>query len=155
MLDDIDHQICDLLQSDARMSNAAIAEQVGLTSSTVFERVKKLEKKGVIQRYVAIVDGTAVGKSLTAFVRIVIGTGPDDDYMSCKRQFSQSCLQEPDVLECHTVAGEDCYVLKVRTASPLALESLLERIRSYAPVVRSTSSIVLSTVKEETKISIV
>jgi Lrp/AsnC family leucine-responsive transcriptional regulator len=154
MLDEIDLQILDLLQGDARLSNAAIAEQVGLTTSTVFERVKKLEKKGVIQRYVAIVDGAAVGKTITAFVRIVIGTGPGDDYLSCKRQFTKHCQQEPDVLECHTVAGEDCYVLKVRAATPQDLESLLERIRSYAPTVRSTSSIVLSTVKEDTKITL-
>ncbi|KAA3654359.1 MAG: Lrp/AsnC family transcriptional regulator [Chloroflexi bacterium] len=154
MLDEIDHQILELLQSDARLSNAAIAEQVGLTTSTVFERVKKLEKKGVIQRYVAIVDGTAVGKTIMAFVRLIIGTGPDDDYIACKRQFTENCLKEPDVLECHTVAGEDCYVLKVRAASPQDLELLLERIRSYAPIVRSTSSIVLSTIKEDTKISL-
>lgn len=154
MPDDIDYQILDLLQRDARLSNAAIAEQVGLTTSTVFERVKKLEKKGVVRRYVAIVDGTAVGKPITAFVRIVIGTGPADDYIHCKHQFTESCLQEPDVLECHTVAGEDCYVLKVRAATPQTLENLLERIRSYAPVVRSTTSIVLSTLKEDTKIAV-
>ena len=154
MLDEIDYQILELVQSDARLSNAAIAEQVGLTTSTVFERVKKLEKKGVIQRYVAIVDGTAVGKTITAFVRLIIGTGPEDDYIACKRQFNESCLKEPDVLECHTVAGEDCYVLKVRAASPQDLENLLERIRSYAPIVRSTSSIVLSTIKEDTKLSL-
>ncbi len=152
MLDKIDHQILDLLQEDARMSNAAIAEQVGLTSSTVFERVKKLEKRGVIQRYVAIINGTAVGKMITAFVRIVIGTGPNVDYASGKQQFIESCLEEPDILECHTVAGEDCYVLKVKAASPQALEILLERIRSYAPIIHSTTSIVLSTLKEETKI---
>ena len=154
MHDDIDYQILELLQSDARLSNAAIAEQVGLTTSTVFERVKKLEKKGVIRRYVAIVDGTAVGKSITAFVRLVIGTAAGDDYVESKRQFTEGCIQEPDVLECHTVAGEDCYVLKVRATSPQDLELLLERIRSYAPIVRSTSSIVLSTIKEETKISL-
>ncbi len=152
MIDEIDAQILDLLQVDGRMSNAAIAEQVGLTTSTVFERIKKLEKKGIIQRYVAIVDPELLGKSITAFIRLIIGTAPGEDYAACKHDFVTRCLAEPDILECHSVAGEECYLLKVRVANTGELEKLLERIRSYTLVTRSTSNIVMSTFKEEMRI---
>ena len=154
MIDEIDAQILDLLQSDGRLSNAAIAEQVGLTTSTVFERIKKLEKKEIIQRYVAVVDPQKLGKPITAFVRLIIGTAPGQDYTTCKQEFVHQCLTEPDVLECHSVAGEECYVLKVRVANTGDLEKLLERIRNNALVSKSTSSIVMSTFKEEMHIAI-
>jgi Lrp/AsnC family leucine-responsive transcriptional regulator len=153
MIDEIDMQILMLLQENGRLANAAIAEQVGLTTSTVFERIKKLEKRGVIQRYVAVIDPVALGKPITAFVRLVLGADGRDHYLACKRQFAEVCQAEPDVLECHTVAGEDCYILKVRVASTGQLEELIERLRSTAPITKSTTNIVLSTFKEETKVS--
>ncbi|MCP4418925.1 MAG: Lrp/AsnC family transcriptional regulator [Chloroflexi bacterium] len=154
MIDEIDAQMLDLLQTDGRLTNAAIAEKVGLTTSTVYERVKKLEKKEIIQRYVAVVDPNKLGKPITAFIRLVIGTAPGEDYAVGKREFVAKCQAEADVLECHSVAGEDCYVMKVRVASTAALENLLEDLRSYGLIAKSTSSIVLSTFKEETKISL-
>ena len=152
MLDKIDHHILDLLQDNGRYSNAAIAEKVGLTTSSVFERIKKLENKRVIQQYVAIVDGTAVGKPITAFIRLVLGEDEPGNYQSCKRAFTERCLTEPDILECHSVAGEDCYVLKVRAATTSELETLLERVRTFAPILKSTTNIVLSTFKESSKV---
>lgn len=152
MLDDVDRQIVLMLQEDARLSNAALAEAVGLTTSTVYERVKKLEKKGVIKKYVAIVEPEAINKPIAAFIRLVMGMTAEDDYVTSKRNFIANCLAEPDVLECHSVAGEDCYILKVRVTTPQALEQLLERLRSNALVAKSTSSIVLSTFKEDTKV---
>ncbi|WP_420642794.1 Lrp/AsnC family transcriptional regulator [Candidatus Leptofilum sp.] len=153
MIDETDAQILDLLQQDGRLSNAAIAEQVGLTTSTVFERVKKLERKGFIQKYVAVVDPQKLGKPITAFIRLVIGTAPGEDYAACKQDFVDQCLAEPDILECHSVAGEECYLLKVRVANTGELEKLLERLRTYTLVAKSTSSIVMSTFKEEMRIS--
>jgi Lrp/AsnC family leucine-responsive transcriptional regulator len=152
MIDEIDQRILLLLQEDGRMSNAALAEQVGLTTSTVFERVKKLEKRGAVKGYVAVVDPAVLGKPITAFIRLVIGAPSDEEYKQSKSNFINNCLAECDVLECHSVAGEDCYVLKVRVASPQALEKLLERLRSHAIVAKTTSSIVLSTYKETTKV---
>ena len=153
MIDEIDAKILDLLQADGRLSNAAIAEQVGLTTSTVFERIKKLEKKEIIQRYVAVVDPQKLGKPITAFIRLIIGTAPDKDYTACKQEFVAQCQAEPDILECHSVAGEECYLLKVRVANPSELEKLLERLRTYTLVAKSTSSIVMSTFKEEMRIA--
>ncbi len=153
MIDEIDAKILDLLQTDGRLTNAAIAEKVGLTTSTVYERIKKLEKKEIIQRYVAVVDPQKLGKPITAFIRLVIGTAPGEDYAACKQDFVAKCRAESDVLECHSVAGEECYLLKIRVASTYNLEKLLERLRSYTLVAKSTSSIVMSTFKEDTKIS--
>ena len=152
MIDEIDRDILMLLQENGRLSNAAIAEQVGLTTSTVFDRIKKMEKKGIIQKYVAIVDPAALGKSITAFVRLVVSSVDQEDYLHSKRQLSEICQAEPEILECYTVAGEDCYILKVRVSSTKALESLIERLRSHCLVTKTTTNIVLSTFKEETKI---
>ena len=147
MIDEIDRRILELLQEDARLSNAALANEVGLTVSTVHERVKKLEKKGIIKGYVALVDAEALGKPITAFIRLSVGATPGG-YVESKNSLREVCLAEPNVLECHGVAGEDCYILKVRAAGPKDLERLVERIRCQATVNRSVTSIVLSTFKE-------
>jgi len=151
MIDKVDRQIVSLLQADARLSNATLAEKVGLTTSTVHARVKKLEKRGIIKRYVAVVDAETLGKPIMAFVRLTVGS-PSTDYLESKNSVLSICQDEPDVLECHTVAGEDCYVLKVRAASPSDLEKLIERIRCNAEVSRTTTNIVLSTLKETTQV---
>ena len=148
MIDEIDRQIIQLLQEDGRLSNAALAEVVGLTTSTVYERVKKLERKGVIQKYVAVIDPVSVGKAITAFIRLTVSSGYGDDYLAAKEAVLAMCQEETAVLECHGVAGEDCYVLKVRVRDPKELEGLLDRIRTQIPISRSVSSIVMSTYKE-------
>jgi Lrp/AsnC family leucine-responsive transcriptional regulator len=154
MIDDIDRQILMLLQGDGRLANAAIAEQVGLTASSVYERVKKLESKGIIRGYVALVDPLALGKTITAFIRLTVGTMSGKDYLAAKQSLVEVCLSEPDVLECHGVAGADCYVLKVRVAHPKALEQLVERLRCNAMITSSVSSIVLSTFKETMTVTV-
>lgn len=150
MIDQIDRQILLLLQKDARLSNAELGEQVGLTASSVYERVKKLQNKGVIRGFVALVDPQAVGKTITAFIRLTVAAPPDRPYAACKRDFIDACLAEPDVLECHGVAGEDCYILKIRVGDTGELEAMLDRLRSNAVISSSVSSIVLSTMKETT-----
>jgi Lrp/AsnC family leucine-responsive transcriptional regulator len=147
MIDQIDCQIILLLQEDARLSNTALAERVGLTVSTVHERVKKLERKGIIKGYTAVVDAEALGKPIMAFIRLSVGSIPGG-YLDSKQDVTSLCLAEADVLECHNVAGEDCYILKVRVASPKELERLIERIRCNTHVARSVTNIVLSTLKE-------
>jgi Lrp/AsnC family leucine-responsive transcriptional regulator len=147
MIDEIDSQIILLLQEDARLSNGAIAEQIGIPSSTVHDRIKKLERKKVIKKYVAVVDAEKIGKPITAFIRLTVGM-TSQGYIASKESVIAVCQNESDVLECHGVAGEDCYILKVRVANPKELEKLIERIRSQAEISRSITSIVLSTFKE-------
>jgi Lrp/AsnC family leucine-responsive transcriptional regulator len=154
MIDEIDREILMLLQENGRLSNAAIAEQVSLTTSTVFDRIKKMEKKGIIQKYIAVVDAAALGKPITAFIRLVVGSDAQDSYSGSKQQISEICQEEPDVLECHSVAGEDCNILKVRVASTHDLERLIERLRSRGLILRTTTNIVLSTMKETSTVTI-
>jgi len=142
VLDAIDHKILDLLQRDARMTNAALAAQVGLKAPSVFERIRKMEQRGVIQGYTIRVDPSALGKPMTAFIRIT--TAFDKRYDTGVRAISE----DPDILECYNVAGEDCFILKTRCGSPGELESLLARIRSRITVLSSVTMIALSALKE-------
>ena len=152
IIDEIDQQIINLLQKNARLSNAVLAEKVGLTTSTVHERVKKLEKKGIIKGYIAMVDAESLGKPITAFIRLTVGSS-STNYLESKKSVQNICRDETDVLECHAIAGDDCYILKVRISSPGDLEKLIERIRSNADVSKATTNIVLSTFKETTQVT--
>jgi Lrp/AsnC family leucine-responsive transcriptional regulator len=141
-MDDTDRHILDLLQQDARMTNAEIAKLVGLTASSVFERVRKLQEEGVIQRFTIQVDPAALGKPLTAFIRLTVA------YDERQAAGVAALVSDPDVLECYSVAGEDCYILKTRVGSPTELEALIHRIRGRLTVLRSVTMIALSAVKE-------
>jgi Lrp/AsnC family transcriptional regulator, leucine-responsive regulatory protein len=153
MIDDIDCQILHLLQEDSRLSNAALAEAVGLTASSVFERVKKLEKRGIIQKYVAVVDAAALGRPITAFIRLMVATTATDSYRTAKESLTAVCRSMAAVQECHTVSGTDCYILKIRVASMGELEKLIEKLRDTAFVTGSVSHIVLSSYKESTYVT--
>lgn len=148
MLDAIDRKLLGLLQRNARLSNAELAKEVGLNPSSVFERVRKLERRGVITGYVATVDAEKLGKPLTAFIRQQVQTDAHDELEGGGARLMEACLADPDILECHNVAGEDCYVVKVRAAGPKDLERLIGRLRSLTKSPRSVTNIVLSTYKE-------
>jgi Lrp/AsnC family leucine-responsive transcriptional regulator len=151
-LDDVDLKILAMLEKDARLSNAALAEAVGLTASSVHERVKKLEHRGVIRGYVALVDPAAVGRQITACIRLTVGSPRGVDYHDAIKGVAGVCKDHSEILECHHVAGEDCYILKVRTGTTQELEQLLDVIRSGNDVQRSVTAIVLSTAKETTAV---
>ncbi|MBI3177031.1 MAG: Lrp/AsnC family transcriptional regulator [Chloroflexi bacterium] len=141
-VDETDRKILALLQHDARMTNAAIAAEVGLTAPSVFERIRKLEQRGVIQNYAAAVDPAALGKTLTAFIRLTVAY--DDKHAAGV----EAMRRDPDVLECYHVAGEDCFILKTKVSDPGELERLTNRIRSQMTVLRTVTMIALSAVKE-------
>lgn len=141
-LDDVDRIILELLQHDARMTNAAIGAEVRMTAPSVFERVRKLEQRKVIQRYAAIVDPVAVGKPLTAFIRLTVA------YDEKHEAGIAAVSRDPDVLELYSVAGEDCFILKTRVASAGELQALINRIRGHVTVQRSVTMIALSAIKE-------
>lgn len=148
VIDEIDRKIIELLQASAKMPNSEIAESVGLTVSSVHERVKKLERKGVIKGYVAVVDPDKLGKPLLAFLRLTVAS-----HEQARTSVKELCEKESDILECHNVAGEDCYILKVRAEGPKQLERLLSAVRGSADANRSVTNIVLSTYKESTRIN--
>ena len=137
-MEELDRQIVDLLVGDGRMSYTDLGKATGLSTSAAHQRVRRLEQRGVIRGYAAIVDPEAVGLSLTAFVSVAPfdPSAPDD---------IADRLAEVDEIEaCHSVAGDENYILKVRVATPGALELLLARIRSLAGVSTRTT-VVLST----------
>jgi Lrp/AsnC family leucine-responsive transcriptional regulator len=144
MIDDVDLKILGILQADGRTSHAEVARQVGLVASAVHERVKKLEERGILRGYNARLDPDALGKRLLAFVFLKA------EEAGTTTEVSDALARIPELLEVHHVAGEDCYLLKVRTADTESLGRLIrERLRAI-PQVRSTrSTIVLETVKEE------
>ena len=141
-MDAIDLKIVELLQQDARRTNAEIADVVNLTASSVYERVRKLQEQGVIRRYTIEVDPAALGKPLTAFIRLTVA------YDARQAAGVAAFRDDPDVLECYSVAGEDCYIIKTRVAGPSELEALIQRLRGRLTVLRSVTMIALSAVKE-------
>jgi len=153
MLDQVDQRLVELLQRNARLSNAEMAEAVGLTASSVFERVKKLEQRGVITGYVAKVNPVMVGKPLLAFMRLTSGVTEAGALKSVEKDITGLAASEPDILECHDVAGEDCLILKLRAADPRELQSLLGKIRECYQSSKTVTSIVLETLKESSAVS--
>src|SRR5207247_616230 len=137
-VEDLDRQILRLLAADGRMSYTDLGRASGLSTSAVHQRVRKLEERGVIRGYSAVVDPVAVGLPLTAFVSAIPldPAAPDD---------APERLEPLTAVEaCDSVAGEESYILKVRVASPGDLEVLLAEIRSAANV-RTRTIVVLST----------
>jgi Lrp/AsnC family leucine-responsive transcriptional regulator len=152
MLDSIDRRILELLQADARLSNAELGAKVGLAPSSAHERVKRLEREGAIRGYAARVDARRLGKGLLAFMRLSFGPTETQSLAEIKAALLALCETEPDVLECHNVAGEDCYILKLRAEGPARLEELITEIRGCARSSRSVTSIVLSSYKESSAV---
>jgi Lrp/AsnC family leucine-responsive transcriptional regulator len=142
-LDEIDTQILNILQSDARTSNADLARQVGMAPSGVLERVRKLEERGTIRGYEARLDARALGAGLLAFTFV----RADEPVGAPVTEAALAAI--PEVQEVHNVAGEDCYLVKLRVADTAALQRVLRDRIGAIPTVRSTrTTIVLSTIKE-------
>ena len=141
-VEEINRRIVALLARDGRMSFTELARQTGLSVSAVQQRVRKLEQQGVIRGYAAIVNPDDAGLPLTAFIRIKPFdlAAPDD---APQRLAHLSAIEA-----CHSVAGSENYVLKVRVGSPGDLEQLLQDIRAAANVSTNTS-VVLSTPWED------
>ena len=148
-IDEIDALILDNLQANARETQADIARAVGLAPSAVLERIRKLEARRIIRGYTAQIDPAVVDQSMLAFVAVRSADGASEETVASQ------LAELPQVLEVHHVAGEDCYLLKVRTKSAEALGQLLRMTISRIPGVRSTrTTIVLETIKETSRLQI-
>lgn len=149
MINNIDRKIVLLVQENARIANNEIARQIGMAPSATLERVRKLEAAGTIRSYKAQLNPSTFGLSLLAFIFIRANEG-----------ITSSCVgttlsQIPEVQEVHHVAGEDCYLVKVRVANPEALSRLLrERIGVIESVISTRTTVVLETMKETTDLPI-
>ena len=143
MLDKIDLRILSILQGDARASNAAIARKIGMAPSATLERIRKLEQRGLIRGYEARLDAAPLGLGLVAcvFVRSSERAGGP--------KTARQLAAIPEVQEVHHIAGEDCFLVKVRATNPQALGQLLrERFGAIRAVTSTRTTIVLETLKE-------
>ena len=147
-IDEIDAKILTLLQNHGRMKRNRIAEEVGLSVPSVSERMRKLEDRGVINGYHAIVNPKRLHIDITAFIRVNV------DSSSEYKGFVDKASEMPEVLEVHSITGEGSHILKVRTLNTTTLEQLLATIQAWPSVHGTSTSIVLSTYKETRAISI-
>lgn len=145
MINKTDKQIMKILQENARTTNAEIARQIGMAPSAILERIRKLEERGIIKGYGAQLAGHAIGRGLLAFIFVRL------EEMAGEGKAAKALSRLPEALEVHHVAGEDCFLIKVRAASTEALGQLLREQIGTIKGVRSTrTTIVLRTEKETT-----
>ncbi|WP_172644616.1 Lrp/AsnC family transcriptional regulator [Flavihumibacter sp. ZG627] len=149
-LDHIDLQILDKMQGNARVSNADLARDLSMAPSAILERVKKLEQKDVIRRYTTSINPAALEQKLLAFIFIRTSQG-----FSCCSDTGNLLSAIPEVQEVHHIAGEDCFLVKVRTTDAASLMELMRTKFQQIPNIASTkTTIVLETVKEQPDIVI-
>jgi len=148
-LDKTDLHILQKMQSNSRISNVELARELEMAPSAVLERVKKLEQKKVITQYTTNIDPDFFDQKLLAFIFIKAADG-----LGCNTT-GQALAKIPEVQEVHQIAGEDCYLVKVRTNDSTTLMGLMRNKFSKIPNILSTkTTIVLETVKEDQKLVI-
>lgn len=146
-LDEIDLKIIRMMQDNARINNSELARKLGMAPSAVLERVKKLEQKEVLVAYYAKINPIALDQKMLSFIFIKV-----DEIIGDERT-GKLLAEIPEVLEVHDIAGDDGYLVKVRTQDSLALVHLMRNSLSKIEGVISTRTIiVLQTVKEDNKI---
>jgi Lrp/AsnC family leucine-responsive transcriptional regulator len=145
VLDRTDRKILDILQRDGRISMTELAEQVSLSATPCSERVRRLERDGVITGYHAHLSPEALGKTLLVFVEISLAYKSGDIF----EEFRRAALKLPNVLECHLVSGDFDYLLKARISEMASYRKLLGSTLLTLPHVRESKSyIVMEEVKE-------
>jgi len=149
-LDAVDLKILNLMQANARISNADLAREVEMAPSAVLERVKKLEQKKVILQYTTSINPAAVQQKLLAFIFIKSTEG-----FASSSTTADALAKIPEIQEVHHIAGEDCFIVKVRTEDSASLMDLMRNSLKKIPGILSTkTTIVLETVKEQQQLVI-
>jgi Lrp/AsnC family leucine-responsive transcriptional regulator len=147
-LDEIDVTIIDILQKNGRTRRNDLAQAVDLSIPSVSERLKKLEENGIITGYTAYVDPKKVGKDITAFINVTV------DSSKHYNSFIEHARTTDEILEIHSVTGSGTHLIKIRTENTSTLEKLLSKIQAWSGVVNTTTSIVLTTMKETNKLKL-
>jgi Lrp/AsnC family leucine-responsive transcriptional regulator len=143
MVDSLDLKVIRQLMERARITWAELGALLGLSAPGAADRVHKLEEKGIIKGYCALIDPEAVGYGLAAFIAIFL------EKPEHRKNFLEIVRQKPEIQECHHIAGEEDYLLKVRCRSTRDLERLVsEELKSIPGIVKTRTTIILSTVKE-------
>jgi Lrp/AsnC family leucine-responsive transcriptional regulator len=145
MMNEIDQKIVDYLLRDARTPHTQIADEIGLSRPAVAERVKKLEQTGLIKGYTAIIDPIAIGQSITAFISARIAGIMNKEASKAL----QDLAKRNEVLEIHSIAGEDCFLLKVRTADINQLNDVVNLLKKPPLEMSTKTTIVLQSYFEK------
>jgi len=144
-LDRIDRKILDILQRDGRLSMTELAQRIGLSTSPCAERVRRMERSGVIRGYCALVDPKALGRELLVFVQLTLSSKSAEVFEQMRREL----LSEPRVLECHLVSGSFDYLIKARLTAMSEYRDLLGQILRKVPVpAQSNSYVVMEEIKD-------
>jgi DNA-binding Lrp family transcriptional regulator len=150
-LDTVDLKILTILQTDGRITNSELAHRIGLTPAPTLARVKKLETEGYIRRYAALADQAKLGIPVTAFVSVILESHRKPTSIA----FVEAVQELPEVLECHHIAGEEDFLLKVVAASPGEYEKfVLEKLTKVKGIEKVKTTFVLSTAKLETALPV-
>lgn len=143
-LDRIDIEILRILQQHGRTKRSELAERVRLTNPAISERLRKLEKHGVIQKYTTILDAKKIELGVTAFIFVMAESSTHFP------QLIVNAEKHDEILECHAITGGGSHLLKVRTHSTTSLERLLSQIQAWEGVKNTITNVVLSSPKETT-----
>lgn len=142
-MDALDLQILNCLKENARENATNIGTKINLSTSAVIERIKKLETSGLIQQYTTIIDSNVSGRELTAFISVRL------EHPKFNESFCNVVAKHNDIAECHYIAGDFDFILKIETFSAKSLEDVLNSIKSTPGVSLTRTSVVLSTSKQE------
>ena len=135
-LDETDRKIIEILQEDGRISMKDLGKLIGLTSPAVSERIKRLENCGIISGYKAVINPDALGRNIKAFIHISL---PGSQSYA---EFLENAKNDPRIVECHHITGDDCSLLKVLVSDMQELESVIDSIKKIGS---TKTSVILST----------
>ena len=150
-LDTVDLKILHILQREGRITNFKLAKRIGLTPAPTLMRVKKLEEAGYIKRFVALLDAQKLGLTVLAFVHVIL----EAHNRKTTLDFMHAMQRVPEVLECHHIAGDEDFLLKVVASSPAEYEEfVLEKLTKVGGIEKVKTTFVLSSAKLETAIPV-
>ncbi|MFM1878967.1 MAG: hypothetical protein RLZZ241_1833 [Bacteroidota bacterium] len=148
-LDDTDRMLLRLLQQDSKQTTKWLAQQCGLSSTAVYERVKRLESTGVIMNYVALLSNRKAGKSLRVFCQVVLNQHIKSNVL----QFEKEVLQLEEVVSCHHIGGAYDYMLEILVADmPAYREFMVGKLTAINHIGSTQSSFVISEIKRTTAV---
>lgn len=147
-MDNTDIKIINLLRKNSRANASEISEKIKLSVSAVIERIKKLENSGVILGYTVMLNNQMIGKDVMALMSVSI------DHPKYNDAFEAAVLQNPHITECHYIAGDFDYLLKVVTENTKSLERVLNDIKSVQGVSKTKTNIVFSTTKNDHSVAL-
>lgn len=142
-MDNTDINIINALIDNSRTNSSEIAERIGVSVTTVIERIKKLEASGIIRKYTVIIDHSLLGHDVTALIMVSL------EHPKYNDGFTEAMLKNESIIECHYVAGDFDYLVKVITENSNRLERVLNDIKSVPGVQKTKTMFVLSTLKND------